>query len=123
MCSILLLAGTWQPRALLRAQLIEEGFDVVATDDWREARSYLKDASKPNVVVVDLEGLPHVQEVLRELSELIEPKHVLVLSALTAVSPAELQRLGFRVAKRPLLVRDVVAAIDRAAADTRGRNT
>jgi hypothetical protein len=32
---IVLLAGDWQPRALIRAQLIEEGLEVVATNTWR----------------------------------------------------------------------------------------
>jgi hypothetical protein len=31
---IVLLAAEWQPRALIRAQLIEEAFEVVATDRY-----------------------------------------------------------------------------------------
>ena len=55
---IVLLATEWQPRALLRAQLIEEGFEVLATDTWTTMRRYLRPGSKPLLAIVDLQGLP-----------------------------------------------------------------
>jgi hypothetical protein len=48
MPDIILLASNWQPRALVRAQLIEEGFDVVAMDDWSAAAALLKDRRPPD---------------------------------------------------------------------------
>jgi hypothetical protein len=65
---ILLLGVGWPLRALLRAQLLEEGFDVCATDTWMSAVGYLKPGSKPRMVIVDLQGLPNPAGVLSNLS-------------------------------------------------------
>jgi DNA-binding response OmpR family regulator len=70
MPDIILLASNCQPRALVRAQLIEEGFDVVAMDDWSAAAALLKDRRPPDLVVLDLEGFPHADDVLTEIREL-----------------------------------------------------
>ena len=42
---IVLLDAEWPSRALLRAQLIEDGFDVLATDTWTTMRRYLRHSS------------------------------------------------------------------------------
>ena len=49
---VVLLAADWQPRALIRAQLIEQGFDVVATDTWPVMRRHLRAGTKPRIVLV-----------------------------------------------------------------------
>ena len=54
---IVFLAVEWQPRALIRAQLIEEGFEVVATASWAVMRRHLRPGSKPRLAIVDLKGL------------------------------------------------------------------
>jgi hypothetical protein len=46
---IVLLGAERQPRALIRAQLIEAGFDVVATDTWPMMRRHLRPGSKPRL--------------------------------------------------------------------------
>src|SRR5918911_549862 len=40
--SVALLGVEWQPRALIRAQLIEDGFDVLATDSWPMMRHLVR---------------------------------------------------------------------------------
>ena len=55
---IVLLATEWQPRALLRAQLIEEGFEVLATDTWTTMRRYLRPGSKPLLASSICRGSP-----------------------------------------------------------------
>jgi ActR/RegA family two-component response regulator len=107
---IVLLGADWHPRALIRAQLIEEGFDVVATDSFSMMRSHLRPGSKPRLAIVDLKGLPDPADVLSGLRSLMQPSRVLVLTGSGTVRPAEIERLGFRTLSRPLVIRDVVDA-------------
>lgn len=107
---IVLLAAEWRTRALVRAQLIEEGFEVVATDTWPMMRRHLRPGSKPRLAVVDLKDLPSPDRVLNDLRVLMKPDCVLVLTAMGTVAPADVERLGFRVRPRPFAVEDVVRA-------------
>lgn len=107
---IVILASEWQPRALLRAQLIEEGFNVVATDTWPMMRGYLRPGSKPRLAIVDLHNLAHPQEILRDLAVLMKPRLVLVLRAAGTMAQTEIEDLGFRVLNRPITIDDIVAA-------------
>src|SRR5215831_1386362 len=93
---IVLLGADWQPRALIRAQLIEEGFDVVATDTWPMMRRHLRPGSKPRLAIVDLKGLPHPDMVLNDLRVLMNPSRVLVLTAIGTIPPPDIERRGFR---------------------------
>jgi DNA-binding response OmpR family regulator len=106
---IVLLGANWNPRALLRAQLIEHGFDVVATDAWPMMRRHLR-GEKPRLAIVDLQDLDGPMEVLRALRDLIKPDRVLVLTALGTAAPREIEALGFRAIARPIAIDDVVAA-------------
>src|SRR6516162_1851528 len=92
---IALLAAEWKARALLRAQLIEEGFDVVATNTWAMMRRHLRPGIKPRLAVVDVKGLDEPEQVLRDLSVLMKPERVFVLTATATVSPSEIAALGF----------------------------
>ena len=105
---IVLLAAEWQPRALIRAQLIEQGFDVVATDTWPMMRRHLRPGSKPRLAIVDLKDLPDPDDVLNDLRVLMNPRQVLVLTAIGTVRPGRIRRLGFRALSRPIVIRDVV---------------
>ena len=111
---IVLLAAEWQPRAMLRAQLIEEGFEVLATDTWSEMRRLLRPASRPLLAIVDLQGLPDPDRVLNDLATIMNPSRVLVLTATGTVLPDQIQARGFRVVRRPTTIGDVVAAAARA---------
>jgi CheY-like chemotaxis protein len=55
---VLLIVGEWPLRALLRAQLIEDGLDVHATNEWSEAQQLLQHDLNPRLVIVDLKQLP-----------------------------------------------------------------
>lgn len=107
---VVLLATEWRSRALIRAQLIEEGFDVVATNSWPMMRRHLRPGSKPRLALVDLKGLPNPHEVLEGLRVLMKPDHVLVLTAIGTISPEDVRTLGFRAIARPVAIRDVVGA-------------
>jgi hypothetical protein len=114
---IVLLATEWQPRALLRAQLIEEGFEVLATDSWPTMRRSLGPLSKPPLAIVDLQGLPEPDRVLGNLKVLVKPDRVLVLTSIGTVAPDEIQALGFQVVRRPI---DIGSLVEAAARILRG---
>lgn len=108
---IVFLAVEWQPRALIRAQLIEEGWEVVATSSWPTMRRHLRAGSKPRLAIVDLKDLSDPQSMLRDLRVLMTPERVLVLSAIGTIPAAEIERLGFRVIPRPFVIEEVVRAV------------
>jgi DNA-binding response OmpR family regulator len=105
---IVLLDARWPRRALLRAQLIEEGYEVVATDEWSTARTYLEALMKPRLAIVDLQDLPNAVPILDEVAAHMRPERVLVLSAIGTMQPDELRKRGFRTLARPAAVSDVV---------------
>ena len=127
---ILLLAVDWRPRALIRAQLIEDGFGVVATNSWPMMRRHLRPGMKPRLVVVDLQDLPDPATVLNDLRVLMKPDGVLILTALGTLSAADVEHLGFRAVSRPIVIGDVIRAVAKAMkgaaeahqAAPRGRN-
>jgi ActR/RegA family two-component response regulator len=105
---IVLLATDWQPRALIRAQLMEDGFEVVATNTWPMMRRHLRPGTKPRLAIVDLKGLPNPGGVLGDLRVLMTPERVLVLTAMGTVPTANIQRLGFHVLSRPIVIEKIV---------------
>lgn len=112
---VVLLGVEWQPRALIRAQLIEDGFDVLATDAWPMMRHLVR-SRKPRLAIIDLQGLAEPRTVLDDLGALMTPARVLVLTAAGTLAPAEIERAGFRVLQRPIAIGDVVKAAAEATA-------
>jgi ActR/RegA family two-component response regulator len=121
---VVLLATDWRTRALIRAQLIEQGFAVVATNTWRMMRRHLRPGMKPRLALVDLKDLPDPDGVLRDLRALMKPGRALILTAIGTVTGAEIERSGFRALHRPIVIEDVVRAVEEAirSAGTRVRN-
>ncbi len=107
---VLLLGPEWLERALLRAQLIEEGYEVVAIDAWPIPRPYRRPGMKPRVLLIDLHGLPDPRETLDEVRFVILPERVLVVTALGSLAGAEVRQLGFTVIERPATIGQIVAA-------------
>lgn len=110
---VVLLGAEWPTRALVRAQLIEEGYEVIATDAWPIPRQFLQPGLKPRLVIVDLQGLPEPHTVLDDLAVLIKPEHVLVVTALGTVTANEIRDRGFHLVSRPASVGEIVAAVSR----------
>jgi hypothetical protein len=107
---VVLLATEWQPRALIRAQLLEAGFEVIATNSWPMMRRHLRPGTKPRLALVDLKGLPEPATVLKELRVLMSPGRVLILAAIGTVPQAEIARRGFHALSRPVVVGQIVQA-------------
>jgi hypothetical protein len=107
---VVLLSTDRHTRAPLRAQLIEDGFEVLATDTWPTMREHLRPGAKPRLAIVDLQGLENPTEVLDGLRVLMKPDHVLVLSALGSVTPEQTQHTGFLILRRPVSIEEIVRA-------------
>lgn len=121
---ILLAGGEWRPRALVLAQLVEEGYDVAAADTWDEAELLLrKRAAQPAVVVFDIEGEQHAQAALETLGRLVAPGRALILTSAGTLPVAAVRSLGFeRVLARPYSVGDLVASVGRLVREVNATN-
>lgn len=108
---LVLIGPEWPTRALLRAQLAEEGYEVVATDKWPIPRQYLRPGLKPRLLVIDLHGLPEPEKTLDELRLIFTPDCVMVVTALGSLSIEQVRRLGFHAVPRPASVGDIVARV------------
>jgi hypothetical protein len=111
---IVFLAPEWQPRTLIRAQLIEEGFEVIATRSWPMMRRHLRLGSKPRLAIVDLKDLADPRLVLGDLAVLMKPNRVLVLSASGTMPASEIKQLGYRLIPRPFIIEDLMRAVREA---------
>jgi DNA-binding response OmpR family regulator len=108
---VLLLASAWPERALLRAQLIEEGYEVVAVEAWPLPKLYRVPGMEPRLLLVDLQGLPRPRETLAELWQVGGPTRVLVVTALGTVTADEARALGFDTIQRPATIGQIVTAV------------
>ncbi|MBI2833953.1 MAG: response regulator [Acidobacteria bacterium] len=118
---ILLVGAEWKPRALIRAQLIEEGHEVEAVESWEEAELLLRRrARQPLVLIIDLAGEPHAAAALATLKRLFETDRALILTSASALSSNDVQDAGFpNVLARPFSIGDVVSATSRVLARAR----
>ena len=107
---VLVIGGIWPQRALLRAQLIEEGYEVSAVDAWPIPRRYRLPGTTPRVLLIDLQGLPDPRAMLNEVPLVVPRDRVVVVTALGALPGDEVRRLGFNVVERPASIGQVVAA-------------
>lgn len=106
---VVILGVDWQMRALVRAQLIEQGYEVVATDSWPTMVGAFR-PGLPRCAIVDLKNLPDASQVLDELAAFMPPPRVLVLCAAGAMNPDDVKRRGYRVMTRPTDIKHIVAA-------------
>jgi len=108
---VVLLCSEWPARALLNAQLVEDGYDVVTTDQWPIPRQHLRAEAKPRALVIDLQGLPDPDAVLDDVRYLIPPHRVVVIAAIATMDAGRVRQMGFRVLARPAAVGEVVGAV------------
>jgi CheY-like chemotaxis protein len=107
---IWLIAPDWEVRALVRAQLLEEGYDVTAMEGWEavEARLQAEEVAPPALVIAELTGdePPAILTLLRAF-----PARRLVLRGAGAPAAEALRAAGIdAVLSRPFSVGDVVRA-------------
>jgi len=104
------LGPEWPERALVCAQLIEEGLEVVGIDEWPLPRLYRARETKPRLLIVSFLGLPEPHAVLDEIRFAIDPARVIVIAALGTIPADEVKRFGYRVLTRPVSVGRIVQA-------------
>jgi hypothetical protein len=107
---VIVVGANWPERALLRAQLIEEGHEVVAVDTWPIPPLYRRPGMRPRVLLIDLHELPKPRETLEEIRFVLPPQQVLVVTALGSLTGDEVRALGFKVIERPATIGQIVAA-------------
>lgn len=106
---VLVVGAEWPTRALLRAQLLEDGFNTLAADAWPPPRELLTGETRPRLVVVDLRGLTDPQTVVREARLWVGAEHVLVIASMATLSPDVLRQSGVHVIERPASIRHIVS--------------
>jgi DNA-binding response OmpR family regulator len=108
---ILLVSAEWRLRVPVRAQLIEDGFEVDAHEAWEFAELLLRSGARhPRLVIFDASAEDHPTALLGTLARLVPPERVLVLTAPSVLPTADITGLGFpHVLARPFSVGDIVA--------------
>ncbi|MCL5005487.1 MAG: hypothetical protein M1404_03050 [Acidobacteria bacterium] len=113
MSHIILSGKDWTARTLLRAQLIEEGFDVEAYEDPRAAgKRLLATKTMPHLFVADLSESQNPAEDLSQLSQWSKLVPTWVMAGHSLVDAEALEGRGFeRVLFRPVDVGKLVQEI------------
>ena len=107
---VVLLVPTWKTRAVLRAQLIEEGCEVVALDAWPIPGLYLRPGMNPRVLIIDLHDLPDPGRTLDEARQVLPAGRVLVVTALGSLAGDQVRERGFAVVERPASIGEISSA-------------
>ena len=104
MAQIMIAGKDWTARALLRAQLIEEGFDVEAYEDVQEAVQRLwASGDMPALLVADLFVSEKPVEEIATLSHWAKLLPIWVLAGYGTAEANKLEGQGFeRILFRPL---------------------
>jgi DNA-binding NtrC family response regulator len=109
---VLIVSRDWRSRALLRAQLLEEGLLVRAYESIRDAATVIGSRSfKPGLLVADISDDGRQNEIDR-LAHAVRLMPVWVIAGRATVNEAELRDRGFeRVFFRPVGIGELVEAI------------
>lgn len=129
MGEILLIAADWKFRALVRAQLLEEGFEVKTFPSVKIALAFLLGSGEqPRLTIVDLQGEEHEAQALSDLRRLTEGTPLILCGGalgrriLNKVAPSQKDRSPARVLLRPFRVGDLVREVRRMGAWPEGNS-
>jgi hypothetical protein len=103
---VLLVAAQWPERALLRAELIEAGCEVIAVDALQAAGSRVN----PRVAVIDLRELPNPRVDLETARSIVAANCTIIITGLATLSVDELRQEGYEVIARPTSIKEIVTA-------------
>jgi DNA-binding response OmpR family regulator len=113
---ILLIAADWHLRALVRAQLLEEGFEVRALPALEVALAHLKaGGERPGLILLDTQGVAFDAQAVSELRQVSGPAPLILCGG--AWSQVEARQEGLaaaRVLRRPFRVGDLVEEVWRS---------
>jgi DNA-binding response OmpR family regulator len=112
---ILVIAADWQFRALVRAQLLEEGYEVQAFPDLEVALFHLEHGgSRPQLAILDSKDLRIEPDSVSQLWRLMDQGPLLLCAGL--LDRGLLDQVGMPPARLlvcPFSVGDVVAKVRR----------
>ena len=113
MAHILISGREWNARALLRAQLIEEGFDVEAYEDVQEVVDRLwSSRGPPSLLIVDLFESEKPVGDIATLSHWSKVLPIWILAGYDTAGAGTLEGQGFeRVLFRPVDIGNVVQEV------------
>jgi len=104
MAEVILAGEDWQARALLRAQLIEEGIDVEAYETVQEALAQVKSSSvPPDLLIADISASDHPSAGVERLAGRAKRIPIWIVASHTSSVKGGLEGRGFeRVLFRPV---------------------
>ena len=111
---VLLVSHDWHTRALLRAQLIEEGCPVMAFESLADAERELKHrgAFEPRLLILDLAGGERAPSEIAQLSAWAGSVPVWLLATRSLGAETALEGRGFEaVIFRPFGIKELVERI------------
>jgi DNA-binding response OmpR family regulator len=112
---VLLIAADWQFRRLVYAQLLEEGYSVLALPALEAALIYLLRGGEPSrLTVLDLQGQEVTGQQLQDLAQLTGQAPLIVCGG--AIDRVTLTQAGVpaKVLLRPFTVGDLVHEVRNA---------
>lgn len=118
MATVVLIGKDWQARALLRAQLIEEGVDAAAFLTANEALEGMGDLL-PSLIVADLSESESPQTEIDELAKWSCQIPIWIIAGRNLIAGKLLRGRGFElVLFRPVDVAELVEQIKRRVEET-----
>jgi DNA-binding response OmpR family regulator len=112
---VLLIAADWQFRRLIYAQLLEEGYSVLALPALETALDYLlRSGEPPRLTVLDLHGQAVTGQQIRDLSKLTGRTPLILCGG--AMDRSTLTQAGLpsaRILLRPFAIGDLLQEVRR----------
>lgn len=110
---MILISNQWPSRALIKAQIEEEGHRVTGFELVEEALAPLQQGYlAPDAIILDTMGQPDGQKALAQLEDAIGSVPIIVLTGPFDKAQMALNEEKFqRVLARPFFIRDVVQAV------------
>ena len=115
MAQVVLVGKDWQTRALVRAQLIEEGLEVEAAETVREALSTLQEpALRPSLLIADVSASDDPSAEIEQLAAWAAQIPVWIIASRNLLAEPQLKGRGFElILVRPIDVGELVVQIKR----------
>jgi CheY-like chemotaxis protein len=115
MAEVVLVGRDWQTRALLRAQLIEEGLQVEAFETLCEVHARLEEpACRPSLLVADLYSSEDPHAEIEQLTAWAKQIPVWILVSQSLLAEPQLKSRGFElILARPIDMGKLVEQIKR----------
>jgi DNA-binding response OmpR family regulator len=107
---IMLISNEWPSRALIRAELIEEGYEVQGLLSLEDALRLLRtNETFPRLIIFDAMGYSLDPPALELLKEMSQKAPILICASAYQASQVDFKGLGFYfLMVRPFTVGDVV---------------